>query len=90
MDERMFEFMQETTRALGRIEEGVKNNSEHTMAVSRKADKIEVKLDNHIGNTTDAHGKGAEEKASKNIMGWLGWAVAVGGFLLAVVKWSHG
>jgi len=82
----IFDFMKEVTSSLGRIEEGVKNNAEHTSAVSRKADRIREELSEHVRDT-GAHGLDAQEKASKNILSWFGWAVGAGGLALALVKW---
>ena len=89
MDERMFEFMQDTTKALGRIEEGMKNNAEHTMAVSRKADAIKSDLQDHVGDG-EAHGLGGERRASGKAMQIITAVIAVTGLLMSVYKWGNG
>ena len=88
-EERFLDFMDMTTRALGRIEEGIKNNSDHTLAVSRKADMIRTELQDHVGSS-DAHGSGGERRASEKALQVVTAVIAVTGLLMSVYKWGHG
>lgn len=86
MDERMFEFMQETTRTLGRIEAKVDNTVSHVGAVSRKADNIRDELREHAQDD-GAHGMGGERRATISVREWIAWAMGGAGLALALVKW---
>lgn len=89
MDDRIFEFMQNTAESLGRIEQGIKNNHEYIENVSGKADVIREELQDHIGNS-EAHGLGGERRASGKALQVATAVVAVAGLLMSVYKWGHG
>lgn len=83
------EWKDDVTRSLGRIEEGMKNNAEHTLAVSRKADMIREELQEHAASS-DAHGLGGERRASGKALQVTTAVIAVAGILMSVYKWGHG
>ena len=64
-EDKFDKFVGEFREFRGEMKANQKNNEEHLMAVSRKADKINDKLDDHAVDPA-AHGSGSEEKAIKN------------------------
>lgn len=87
IDDREFsKFWGEFREFRGEVRTDMKNMNEHISAVSKKADRIEAKADTHIVNTTDAHGKGAEERASKHNLAIWGLCLTVIGLLVTLIK----
>lgn len=60
---------------IGEVRAGVKNNTDFTAAVSKKADDIRVGLEAHK-DSTDAHGLGSSTRTLGNMSAWIVAAVA--------------
>ena len=84
-DNQMYEFMRDMNTGMGSLLEGQKNQAEHISAVSKKVDRVELKIDAHVPDI-EAHGRKAEGKLSSSFIAWVGLGIGVMTFIITFLK----
>lgn len=79
------EIMRAIGRLEGMVEQGFKGLESHIIAVSAKADKIDGKIDDHIG-TDEAHGVKAERRGVGAVIAVVSAFGACIGVIAALAK----
>ena len=77
----------------GKVLAGLDNNSEHTIAVSKKADQVRDELNDHK-ESANAHGIAASEKSGESMFGkWtsiIGLAISILTMIVMLFKFGRG